>query len=198
MKFHEEKRSVFVFGGRRPWVSHLRIQRAPGARPPTPLQDYFQNHAVFRQFWANFGLRSPPPLGSKLRWAPLTKILDPPLVSEKVSWRDSRKCSCSSGWGFRIFIRWTQIWLGPQKHFLRKDVNIAFQIGKIVVLEELVRLPWRISFKWMMNLRILSEALGQPQGVWVEAVEYIVNTSCPAVIVVIVMDRPWSNDGQVA
>ncbi len=30
-------------------------------------------------FWVNFGLRAPLPLGSKLCWAPLTKILDPRL-----------------------------------------------------------------------------------------------------------------------
>ncbi len=44
-----------------------------GARPLPPR--FFQNHAVFRQFWANFGLRP--------RWAPMTKILDPPLFSHK-------------------------------------------------------------------------------------------------------------------
>ena len=54
-----------------------------GSRPPLPPR-FFQNHAVFRQFlrgnpyfWAKFGLKAP--LGSKLHWAPLTKILDLPL-----------------------------------------------------------------------------------------------------------------------
>ena len=45
-----------------------------GAWAPLPPRFFFQNHAVFRQFAANCGLR-------KLRWAPLTKIVDPPLSS---------------------------------------------------------------------------------------------------------------------
>ncbi len=42
-------RSTVVTGGSRPW--------GPGA--PLPPR-FVQNHAIFRQFWANFGLRAPP------------------------------------------------------------------------------------------------------------------------------------------
>ncbi len=50
-----------------------------GGLPLSPR--FLQNHAVFRQFLRKIPILSKfwaqgPPLGSKLRWAPLTKILD--------------------------------------------------------------------------------------------------------------------------
>ncbi len=52
----------------------------PGSPCPQNLVKIMQFSGNFKGnpiFWANFGLRAP--VGSKLRWAPLTKILDPPL-----------------------------------------------------------------------------------------------------------------------
>ncbi len=57
---------------------HWRIQGAWGPGPPLP-QDFFQNHAVFRQFQgktpilSKFWAQGPPPLGSKLQWPPWQK-----------------------------------------------------------------------------------------------------------------------------
>ncbi len=56
-----------------------------GPGPPCP-QDFFKimqfsgNSKGKPLFWANFGL-SPPLLGSKINWVPLTKILNPRLCS---------------------------------------------------------------------------------------------------------------------
>ena len=68
------------------FTSGFRGPGGPG--PPFAPQDFFQNHAVFRQFFGKTLILSKfwaqaPPLGSKLCWTPLTKILDPALFSNK-------------------------------------------------------------------------------------------------------------------
>ena len=83
------------------WSLQKRIQGALGPGPPCP-QDFFKScsfQAILREkslFWAHFGLR-PPPLGSKLCWAPLTKILDPRLY---ILWKFSH---CDKKNSFQIF-----------------------------------------------------------------------------------------------
>ena len=68
--------------------TQLQSVADPGGlwRPGAPLPPKMSSKscsfpAILREktlFWANFGLRAP--LGSKLHWAPLTKILDPRLT----------------------------------------------------------------------------------------------------------------------
>ncbi len=64
-------------------IFHWRIQGWPWGPPPCH-QVFFQNHAAFRQFKGKTPILSKfwaqGPLGSKLHWAPLTKILDSPRI----------------------------------------------------------------------------------------------------------------------
>ncbi len=74
-------------------------QGALGARPLSPR--FIKNRAVFRQFWGKNPyfeqiLGSGPPLGSKLRWAPLKKILSPRLDCGASLYLPSNVMTCGS------------------------------------------------------------------------------------------------------
>ncbi len=51
------------------WQRYFLPTKKQHTQPPSCPNFCFQNHAVFRQFWANFGLRLPP-WGQNLCWAP--------------------------------------------------------------------------------------------------------------------------------
>ncbi len=78
-----------VLFGNLPWLLQLalfEVGQNAAAHADTGGQTHLhpafvQNHAVFRQFLSKFWAQGP--LGSKLRWAPLTKILDPPESNGK-------------------------------------------------------------------------------------------------------------------
>ena len=60
-----------------------QVQGGPAPPPPAPPK-FLQTHAVLRRFFRKTPILSTfwaqAPLGSKLCWAPLTKILDPSLI----------------------------------------------------------------------------------------------------------------------
>ncbi len=95
-----------------------------GPGPPLPLR-FLQNNAILRGkplFWVNFRLR--PPLGSKLRWAPLSKILDPRLFVVCANYR--KKPPFMREIQFSIFLQQNSSF---KKMFLTLQVWVIFQEG---------------------------------------------------------------------
>ena len=80
------------------WVS------SPAPLAPKISSKSFSFQSILRGkllFWANFGIR--PPLGSQLHWAPLTKILDPPLwISKEKPTEIVERLKNARGWPINI------------------------------------------------------------------------------------------------
>ncbi len=127
----ERKASVhirisFTTGRHTPQKATYLPQADPGGPwglPPCP-QDFFQNHAVFRKFWANFGSQGPPPgektplgppdqnpgsLHIKRHWGKVMLISKPCTVgftctTEACSTgNNTRKASRFEGWNYICF-----------------------------------------------------------------------------------------------
>ena len=73
---------------------HWRVQRGPGGPAPCPPR-FFQNHALFRQFWAKFGLRAPPWVKTPLspdQNPGSARDLYPKYIKPHLSWGEEVSC----------------------------------------------------------------------------------------------------------